>query len=319
MKKKLSICFYIFTALSFFAQEAASIKDNSEKQADKNAVKFTTKISVTAVYPWAGLLEIAEEVKVPVLNLDNPLTKDNNLTTKFALILTPVTLESDFSVSFTPVAFLKFYAGGGIGSGWKLNKFHGFSKNINNGNLSEKEDIKFKDFFFSNKFGGVFQFDLGAVIDNKWAHVVTLVDQGVSYMGSANMTPAESWFYRDDDGENRNGWTYKAAYVLGYQMPIPMDLIGIQIETEKKLYKNEKKHLWGDNLMKITLTPLMDFKVTEYFHILLFAQWHTVKNYIYANGERNSFYELNTINSGKKQNLKFKRAGFTLNFSIKNN
>lgn len=313
MKKNIFIYFFICAALNFFAQET----DEAKKQEEKT--KFTTNISFTAVYPWAGVITVEEAVKIPVLNFDNPLMRSNNLSFKLSVSISPVTLESDFNVSLTPIAFFKLYAGGGIGSGWQLKNFHGFSKNINDGGLSKKEDFKFKEFFFSTKFGGIFQFDLGAVVKNDWAHVVVLAEHGVSYRGAANTTDSVSWTYRDDSGENRNSWKYKASYILGYQMPIPMDLIGVQLETEKKLYKNKNKHLWGDDMMKITFTPIMDFKITEYFHILLFAQWHTVKNYIYANGKRNSFYELNTINPAKRKNFKFKRAGFTLNFSLKNN
>lgn len=318
MKKITLICFYVLTAMNFFAQDKETAIP--EKKADISPVKFSTDISFTAVYPWAALITIEEAVKIPVLNFDNPLTSRNNLTMKFGLTLSPVTLESEFNVIFTPVAFLELYAGGGIGSGWQLKNFHGFSKNINDGGLSKKEDIKFKDFFFTTKFGGVFQFDIGVFTNSDWAHVVTRIEQSAAYMGAANMTEMDSWTYLDDDGENRNSWTYKASYFLGYQMPIPMQLIGIQVETGKKLYsKPENKHLWGDDMINVTLTPLISFKVTDYFNINLFAQWHTVKNYIYADGSKKSFYERNTINPDKKQDFKFKRAGFSLSFSIKNN
>lgn len=334
-----AIFLLLFTSFSAFAQsvedaeeidesvekenildESPSLKDaktlDAKKQRDSYPATFETDLTIMAVYPWGAVLEVGETLDVALLRFKNPLTHSNSLKFRGAVKITPITLEADFKSTLTPISFLQFFVGSGLGSGWSFGRYHGFAMNIDRGDgISKKVAINMKDFFFNIRFGATFQFDLGALIDNKWAHLVFLSDQGFKYFGAVNMTMYDSWIYAEDYGENRNSWLYTARYVLGYQMPLPLSFIGIQIETEKKLYKiPENKADWGDDLMYAYITPIIAFKATKYLNILIATQFFTRKNYIY---DVNTFYEHNRVQSGKNHYLEFYRMAISCEFTFK--
>lgn len=308
--KKILIVIFLWIIIYqlSFAEEVAERKSYPST--------FSTDLTIMALYPWGAVLEVGETCEVPILRFENSLTSTNSLKFRASLNLTPITLEGDFKTTFTPIAFFQLFIGAGIGTGWSFANFHGFSQNVadENGN-SKLLPINGKNFFFNTRFGFRLQFDLGAIIDNEWAHFVLVMDQGLKYFGAANMTSYDSWLYRQDSGENRNSWLYTANYVLGYQMPIPLNFVGIQIETEKKLYREpEGKEKWGDQYIYAYITPLLVFKATSYLNIIIAPQFLTVKNYIY---DSKIFYEHNEINNETHHKVRFYRIAISLSFDFK--
>lgn len=306
------------------SKEEISREEMHEKSIEKSRRErrtfpstFETDVTVMGIYPWGFVLEAGESLEVPLLRGENSLTAMNALKFRGGVKFTPIMLEADFKASFTPIAFLQVFAGGGIGSGWSFSKFHGFAKNIDGGDgKSKKIPINMKDFFFNTRFGLTFQFDLGAVLKHEWAHVVFLTDQGMKYFGAANMTSYDSWVYAEDYGESRNSWHYASRYVLGYQMPIPLTFVGVQVEAEKKLYRQpENKADWGDDLMYAYITPLLVFRATKYLNIVVATQLFTRKNYEKSD---DVFYEKNRIREdGPAQRVEFKRFAVSCVFTLK--
>lgn len=292
---------------------------NRKKEAKKREsypAVFTTDLTVMPLYPWAFVLEIGETCEIPILRFSHPLTHSNSLKFRGSLKLTPITFESDFKATFMPISFLQFFIGSGIGTGWSFSRYHGFAKNVDDGTgMSKKIPINGKDFFFNARFGITFQFDLGALIDNKWAHVVFLMDQGFKYFGAGNMTSKDSFVYAQDYGESRNSWVYVARYIIGYQMPIVLSFIGVQIETEKKLYTDPpNKASWADDYVYAYITPMIAFTVTDYLNILITPQFFTRKNYVKS---VDTFYENNFVDRKTPQYLEFYRMAISLNFTFK--
>ena len=322
--KLLLTILFIITSFHAFSQEEANESKHEQTpqlgipKVEKNSYPstFQTDLTLMALYPWGFVIDLGETLEVPLLRFSNPLTHSNSLKFRAGINFTPVTLEADFKATFTPIAFLQFYAGSGIGTGWSFSKFHGFSKNVDDGSgKSKKIAVNGKDFFFNTRFGTKLQFDLGALLHNKWSHVVLLMDQGFKYFGAANMTSHDSWVYRNDYGENRNSWIYTASYTIGYLMPIPLRFIGILIETEKKLYRDpSNKNNWGDQYMYAYITPIMIFEATEYLNIAISPQFFTRKNYIHP---MDTFYEKNTVNEKKTHYIEFYRIAISCVFSFK--
>ncbi|MGP1521411.1 MAG: hypothetical protein ACTTIZ_07930 [Treponema sp.] len=329
--KLLIIIFFIFISFNVFSQEEsveekeneAKTPQNTTQKTEKETVKkpttypstFQTDLSLMALYPWGFVIDLSETLEVPLLRFDNPLTHSNSLKFTAGVNLTPVTFELNFKATFTPIAFLNFYAGSGIGTGWSFSRFHGFAKNIDDGTgKSKKIAINGKDFFFNTRFGTKLQFDLGAVLNNKWSHVVLLIDQGFKYFGAANMTSHDSWVYKEDYGESRNSWLYTASYTIGYLMPIPLKFIGLLIETEKKLYTEpSNKSDWGDQYMYAYITPIIIFEATKYLNIAISPQFFTRKNYTKP---INTFYEKNTVNEKKPHYVEFYRIAIACIFTF---
>ncbi|MGP1437748.1 MAG: hypothetical protein ACTTKH_01605 [Treponema sp.] len=329
--KLLLLTFLIFISFNAFSQESdEDVPNNIQKIEETNLneeqtkikeikthpATFETDLSLMLLYPWGFVFDLSETLEVPLLRFNNPLTHSNSLKLKAGINLTPITIEADFKATFTPIAFLQLYAGSGIGTGWSFSKFHGFAKNIDDGTgKSKKIPINGKDFFFNTKFGARLQFDLGVLFKHKWSHVVLLMEQGFKYFGAANMTSHDSWVYKEDYGESRNSWLYTASYTIGYVMPIFLRFVGLQIETEKKLYTDpSNKEDWGDQYMYAYITPIIAFEATKYLTIAISPQFFTRKNYIYS---VDNFYEKNKVDDSKPHYIEFYRIAIACMFNFK--
>ena len=314
MKKLIAsvMCaFLIFGTLS--AQEEGA----ETKPEEKPEVKYSTNINLAITYPWAAQLGVTEAIKVPFLNFDNSIMRDNNITFKLGAELTPVTLEGKFDIVWTPLAFLELYGGASVGSGWSIKEIHGLAINENNAGNTNKIPVNFKKAFWSANAGGAFQFDLGAVIQSDWTHIVFRTDQYFLYRAVIGVDSLTSWVFQDDDGENRNGFTYCASYVLGYQMPLPMNMIAFRLETEKTFFKVPEgfnKSTWGENRYHLVFGPIISFKPIEQLTIMLIAQWQTT--HTYSAGNLETFYQNRTFDKDK---IVFKRVGIIFDATIPNN
>ena len=320
MQKKLLIIFFlIITSFNVFSQELTDTKiEEKEIKKDRKTYPATLKtdLSLMALYPWGFVIDLGETLEAHLLRFNNPLTHSNGVNFRLGINLTPVSLESDFKVTFTPIAFFQFYAGSGIGTGWSFSHFHGFAKNIDDGNgMSKKIAINGKDFFFNFRLGTRFQFDLEAILHNKWSHVILVTEQGIKYFGASNMTSYDSWVYKEDYGESRNSHVYTASYIIGYQFPAIVSFIGLQIETEKKLYTEPaNKSSWGDQYMYAYITPILVFEATKYLNIIISPQFFTRKNYTKP---IETFYEKNTVNPKKPHYVEFYRIAIGCIFNFK--
>ena len=297
-----------------------SLSAQEEQEEPKSKVKYSTNINLVISYPWEGRLGVTETFKVPVLNLDNPFMRDNNINFKLGAELTPVTIEGKFNVVWTPLAFLEVYGGASIGSGWKLLTWHGLSLNQNKAGKTHKTPVNFKKAFYSANFGGALQFDLGAIVKSDWTHIIARIDQYFLYKGVTGVGQLDSWVIMDDNGENRNGFTYCASYVLGYQMPLPMNMIAFRVETGKTFFKvpaGIDKSTWGEDRVNMLFGPIISFKPIDKLSILLIAQWKTIRDY--APGELQKFYQTRTLDKSKEDKVIFRRVGIVFDVTLPNN
>ena len=297
-----------------------SLSAQEEQEEPKSKVKYSTNINLVISYPWEGRLGVTETFKVPVLNLDNPFMRDNNIKFKLGAELTPVTIEGKFNVVWTPLAFLEVYGGASIGSGWKLLTWHGLSLNQNKAGKTHKTPVNFKKAFYSANFGGALQFDLGAIVKSDWTHIIARIDQYFLYKGVTGVGQLDSWVIMDDNGENRNGFTYCASYVLGYQMPLPMNMIAFRLETGKTFFKVPAaldKSKWGEDRVNMLFGPIISFKPIDKLSILLIAQWKTIRDY--APGELQKFYQTRTLDKSKEDKVIFRRVGIVFDVTLPNN
>ena len=298
----------------------STLSAQEEGAEEKSKVKYSTNINLAITYPWAGKLSVTEVIKVPVLNFDNPFMRGNNIKFKLGAELTPVTVEGKFDVVWTPLAFLEVYGGASIGSGWTLAGWHGLALNQDVFGTTHKVPINFKKAFYTANLGAALQFDLGAIIPTDWTHIIARVDQYFLYRGVTGVDPLTSWVFQNDDGENRNGLTYCASYVLGYQMPLPMNMIAFRLETEKTFFKvptGADKSIWGEDRYNVVFGPIISFKPIDQLTIMLIAQWKTAHNYTV--GDLKTFYQKRTIDKSKLDKIIFKRVGIIFDVNLPNN
>ena len=283
-------------------------------------VTYTTKISTAIAYPLEAVIGITEHIAVPAMNFNHPLTRNNNVTFKIGGDISPVSMEGKFDIVWTPIAFLELYAGVSAGSGWNIGKLNilGLALNTkNNRGNSKYTPINLTRTFYSGYVGGAFQFDLGAVVPGDWTHLVCRIDQYAVYKGISGTNNLTSWVWKHDSGQNRNGWRYNAGYILGYQMPIPLNFIAMRVETEKTFFAvpaGRNKREWGEDRIKVTFGPLFNFKVNDILDILLLAQFETKHVSIIS---ETVFYQNRFIETSQPDTVRFKRVAALFNVSLK--
>ena len=187
---------------------------------------------------WGGAeakVSLSVTDKVPFLVGQGPLLSGNNMRGKFSVEMSPVSVNGVGQLSLTPVAFLVFDAGAGIGTGWTLGPFRGLGINPA-GNVADDIDLTpFGGAVWRVWGAGTFQFDMAAIAPGEWNHVVLLATAKVEYVANTGAESDEAWLWEADDAENFNGAKFYATYVLAYQMPLALNLAGILVESEEWL------------------------------------------------------------------------------------
>ncbi|EMB38330.1 hypothetical protein E4N99_09300 [Treponema denticola] len=308
------LCSFLFLPLT--AHEESHKSQSSEHYSNKK-VAYTTTINAIVTWPPQALVGVTQNFKVPLMQFDNPLTKDNNINFKIGAELSPISFEGKFGIVWTPIAFLEFYTESRVGSGWNIKTLYGLALNKNNAGKSNYIPLNFSKSIYSFSFGGAFQFDLGAVIPNDWSHVVFRTDQAALYKAMSGVDSETSWLYQADSGENRNGWKYQASYLIGYKMPIFLDLIAMKIDVEKKLFASPKgldNKVWGENLFLTTFGPIINFNIKKDYNIMLLAQWQTKP--LYKGGGEADFYQTRVLDTDKKTQVKFYQVGIVFYMNI---
>lgn len=308
------LCSFLFLPLT--AHEESHKSQSSEHHSNKK-VAYTTTINAIVTWPPQALVGVTQNFKVPLMQFDNPLTKDNNINFKIGAELSPISFEGKFGIVWTPIAFLEFYTESRVGSGWNIKTLYGLALNKNNAGKSNYIPLNFSKYIYSFSFGGAFQFDLGAVIPNDWSHVVFRTDQAALYKAMSGVDSETSWLYQADSGENRNGWKYQASYLIGYKMPIFLDLIAMKIDVEKKLFASPKgldNKVWGENLLLTTFGPIINFNIKKDYNIMLLAQWQTKP--LYKGGGEADFYQTRVLDTDKKTQVKFYQIGIVFYMNI---
>ena len=299
MKKRMLLC--VFTILAFAAMSPITAEDHVsstslEIEADYlfpnheaidasgfspiiyGVVGGTASQLRKAGSSWGGgelKAVIDHKLRFPFLLGGDALMKDNNITLDFLGEFSPVSANTNFKISLTPIAFLKFEAGVGIGSGWDIG-FIGLAVN-NNGNI---EPQNFGGVVYRAWVAGTFQFDLAAIIPGEWNHVVLLTSPKVQYQAYSSASPDKAWLWEADQGMNFNGFKLTGNYLLGYQMPIALDLVGFLLQPEGWIGPVREKSTmatggWGSDFTYLTFGPLFDFKIDDKSSIAVLPQFKT--------------------------------------------
>jgi hypothetical protein len=178
--------------------------------------------------PYDGIeaaTEFDATYTLPFLNGDDELTADNHLAFKLGLELTPVTVAPVASVTFSPIAFLEFAIGGTAGTGWNaFDMFQGMAA-YNAAKPEYKDLTPFAHWYLYGWASGCFMFDLAALWEGDWHHVVATATYKAGYQKLTG-TDSDVWLWQATEGY-ASGWVYEQEYFVGYQMPIKLSMVGI--------------------------------------------------------------------------------------------
>jgi hypothetical protein len=235
------ILFHIFI-LQAFAEDQGKVTVSNELElqiASSPAVKFG----------------FVSKFVFPFLQGEGALTKDNNLGISLRAEISPVSLNGLAEAVWTPIAFFQLSAGARIGTGWNIsllgNKIIGIGLNYPNAEgLATHSGNAFDGLSYKAQVGAALQADLAALIPGDWHHVILRTYHEINRQGYTRAKAGESWYFENDYGENCNGFNYYGNLVIGYQMPIFLNMVALLTEADLYLYDMPNRSRWGDNKIR---------------------------------------------------------------------
>ena len=163
--------------------------------------------------------------------------------------------------------------------------------------------------------GAVLQFDLAALDPGDWHHLIARSYHEINYMGYTRASADESWYYENDDGENCNGFNYYGNLLIGYQMPLFINMAALLAEGNLYLYDTPDRRLWGDQKFRWTFSGIVNFTLNKRLDLTLLTQFRTRRNYQETDWE-DLYYRNRTIDRSKPQRLEFYRVAAVLSFKL---
>jgi hypothetical protein len=150
-------------------------------------------------------------------------------------------------------------------------------------NAGVKEARNFGGVVYRAWVSGTFQFDLAALFPGGWNHVVVLASPKIQYQAFSGASADQAWVWEADSGMNYNGVKLTGSYLLGYQMPLVLDLAGFLLQTECYLgavrerapSDGSKAMKWGSDFNYLTFGPLFDFRIDDRSTIAILPQFKT--------------------------------------------
>ena len=300
-----------------FKNDDSKIQASAKPPVKKNPFllpAFNSTVKLTVDYPWNASVSFTQYFR---FYRDSAGGKRKKLELSAGIELTPATLEADFGAAFLPAGFAEFFAGLKLGSGWNFPKvrFYGMAENANLYGKQKTVPHNFSKLFVSFAGGMGLYFKLADFLKSDWSKLILGTHQALEYKGLYPLPDTVFWFFKNDEGENRNGATYEASYFIEYEMPLYLDRIRMEINMHKKLYppllgsKNMAELLWD-----VELGGTLVFKPADFMYIQIAALWSTAPLYAYS--ADNAFFTDKVLNYPKMQTFYFKKISAGLLFKI---
>jgi len=286
-------------------------------------ITSSSEFLLRAAFPPGVKLSFIQRYKIPFLQGEGLLTKDNNICFVLTAEISPISVDAVTEAIWTPAAFFQFITGGTIGSGWNIklfgNDMYGIGLNRQNAEgKHEHSGNSFDGLLWKAQAGTVLQADLAAVFPGDWNHVVIRNYHEINYRGYTRAAKGESWYYENDggyQGENCNGFNYYGNLLLGYQMPIFLNMVALLAEADLYLYDMPGRSKWGDDIIRWTYSLILNFTVTKNLDIAVLTQFWTLRNFLEENWN-DLYYRNRTIDKSNPYHLEFYRVGIAMIYRL---
>ena len=280
--------FYLVTDFAYYPKSSPVVMGSPEDDVSRFAF-------IDGFYSGVEARVTAKmDYKIPTPFGTNGLVKGNNVTITPALELSPVTIMPQLAVAFTPIAFLKFTASGKIGTGWELIgiKGMGILDSAETGYVSLNP---FENYFYEFRFTNLFQFDLGAIIPGDWTHVVTQATYEILYTGLTGVENGTPWIWQAS-GEKANGWNYYSQIILGYQMPLVLQTVGLQFEISG--YYDQASFApvyveWNPTFTRVNINPICILKFNDKHSLTIQSRFSSRRGFSSSAGNDATNFRLN--------------------------
>ncbi|MDR1073942.1 MAG: hypothetical protein LBL45_09765 [Treponema sp.] len=264
MKKIIVMCFAL--ALPVWAEDSP--------------VEAHTDLSLTISSLPEAQAAVAQTFMFPFLQGEGPLVSENNINLKVGANVSPISCNILADVVWTPIAFFTVSLGAKLGSGWNYPLFGapmkgmGVYRNDSNKDPSEGVDgTGLDDAVWNAHAGATFQFDLATLFPGDWRHLVMQVYNEISFQNYTGAQGHESWYYENDDGVNQNAFSYYFSALLGYQMPLFINLAGVMFELKEPFYNPYTGGSLTNRGPETTVSLAAGFKLPGNATLMALGQW----------------------------------------------
>jgi len=293
-------------------------------------IETTTNLELQASTLPEAKIGLTHAFIFPLFQGEGPLTEENNLEIALTAEVSPLSIGAITEITLTPIAFLQFHGGAMLASGWNIDDLgYGlgirqpigtFSGDTANPREAEVTGSALGGLVVNAFAAGTFQFDLAALFPGDWNHLVFQSRQEFRYSHFTEAASNDFWIFENDDGENRNGWTYRSSYTLGYMMPESpiLNFAGVMAEYKRPLYSNLGTY-WGEDLGKWVFSSLLNFAITPNLSTILALQVLSRRNHGLTDFMDNTVYlqDLKLQNNGGNRRFLFYRAALIVTYTLK--
>jgi hypothetical protein len=245
------------------------------------ALENHTTLSLIGSTIPEGQLSVNESLVFPCLQKkDNPLMTGNNVTLNFGADVSPVHVLASTSVVWTPIAFFNLTGGAKIGMGWNYNLF---GSDVSGLGLYDYNTDDFPHehaagkgadgVYWTGFAGATLQFDVAALWSGKWHHIVGQVYNEVSYQQYTKAHTSDIWYWTNNVRPNENSFLYYFDAVLGYKMPIILDMVGVMFGIMQPLYNPQSGESVGKLGPEMTASIMLDFKFLKSLNLTVMTQF----------------------------------------------
>lgn len=176
-------------------------------------------------------LEAGYSLKIPMLQGDGPLFSGNNLKIKGLVGVSPIAATVSVDAVLTPIAVIELNLGTSFGTGWDFGLLDLEGLRLSTGAIGTAlSSDQLGGMYYKVKGGAAFQFDTAAILPGDWTSVVLRTYHELNYQGYTNADKDIAWEY-ETGGAMENGFNYKGEYLVGYQMPLKLNMVAVLLET----------------------------------------------------------------------------------------
>ncbi|MGI6433273.1 MAG: hypothetical protein ACOXZ4_05435 [Sphaerochaetaceae bacterium] len=227
-----------------------------------------------------------------------PLFEGNNVKLKGVLGVSPVAATLSFDGILTPIAVAEIALGGSVGTGWNFFSTDMQGLRIGDG-VAAAESHSMQGIYYEGRASATLQFDTAAIWPGEWNHVVLKTTHQLSYKGyTAAPNSPDGWEY-ETGGLHQNGLNYKGDYVIGYQMPLMLNMVAVLVETYLENIDND----FAVPSLTFDLGLVANLNIAKQLSLTLIPQFTT--RYIDSDSRKIS-----------KGELGFKRVAAMLNYTF---
>ncbi len=188
-------------------------------------------IKLIGAYPLETKMEAGYTLKIPMLEGEGPLFSGNNLKVKGLLGLSPVATTIGVDAVLTPIAVMELTLGGSLGTGWDFTPMgiSGLLKSTG-GIGTDLTSDSLGGVYYKGRAGAALQFDTGVIFPGDWTSILLRTYHEIMYQGYTGAESGEAWEY-ETSGAKVNGVNYKGEYLVGYKLPLKLNMVALQLET----------------------------------------------------------------------------------------